>query len=444
MSTPTDTLHEQALQAERALLGAVLVDPTRLVDAGATVTEASFYRVAHQLLWRVITTRAEARQPCDLVTVCGALTPTELEAVGGPAYVAGLTDGMPRSANAAYYAGLVRDAAARRQVEAFARQLLAEATSGESDPAALVTTVETGLGRLRSGLPAVGLLDPPTRATRAMQAMEQAATGALQRTMSRIAGLDHICRGWRGGQLVVLGARPAMGKSALAMALAVAAGEQGAVLFVSLEMGADELGLRELGLRAGIPPTSIEHYATRGSGAQRVSDAVGAMGAGGVYLLDQAGARVSQVYQAASRLKAQHSRVSLVIIDYLQLMRAEPGQRADNRTVEVGQLSGGLKRLARDLDVPVLALSQLSRASEARSDKRPQLSDLRESGSIEQDADCVMLLHRPGYYSGDPADTSADLDVKKHRSGPTGSVKLVWRPETMQFVDAGGMTYADQ
>jgi len=436
MSTPADRLHEQELQAERALLGALLVDPTRIVEAQAAVGEASFFRVAHQILWRVIVGRAEARQPCDLVTVCGAMSPSDLETVGGPAYVAGLTDGMPRSANAAYYAGLVRDAATRRQVEAFARALLAEAISGESDPAAMVAAVETGLGSLRNGLPAVGLVDPQTRANRALQALEQAAAGTAARTMSGIAGLDRIVRGFRGGQLVVLGARPAMGKSALAMALALAAGRQGPVLFVSLEMGAEELGIRELGLRAQLPPAILDHHASRGAGVTRITRAVADMTDGRIYLLDQAGARVSHVAHAAARLQGQHGRLALVVVDYLLLMRPEAGQRADNRTVEVGQLSAGLKRLAREIDAPILALSQLSRASEARSDKRPQLSDLRESGSIEQDADLVMLLHRAGYYSGDVTDMTADLDVKKHRNGPTGTCRLLWHPDIMAFTDA--------
>ena len=434
--TAYDQLLESTLRAERALLGAVLVAPDRLTDAQDAVTAQDFFRQAHGLLWATIGRLAAQGRAVDLVTVCAALTPEQLAEVGGPAYIAGLLDGVPRSSNATHYAHLVHDAGLRRRIEQTAREVLQQCQSGEAEAPEVLAGLEQALGALRQGLPATGLIDPATRAQQAITALEAARSGQAVSTPTGIGALDTWTRGFRPGQLVVLGARPSMGKSSLALSLAVAAGTVGPVLFVSLEMSADELNLRELAWRTQLPHRDLELEAMEPYRAPRVRAGLEAVEAGQIYLLDRPGATVGQVRAAARRLKAQQGKLALVVVDYLQLLEPDAGKRAENRTIEVAQQSKALKQLARELAVPVLALSQLSRASEARSDKRPLLSDLRESGAIEQDADVVILLHRPGYYTPDPADTRAELIVAKQRNGPTGPVWLQFDPDTMRFSDA--------
>jgi replicative DNA helicase len=434
--TTYDQLLEATLRAERALLGAVLVAPDRLTDAQDAVAAQDFFRAAHGLLWATIGRLAAQGRAIDLVTLCAALTPEQLQEVGGPAYIAGLLDGVPRSSNAAHYAHLVHDAGLRRRIEQTARQVLQQCQAGEAEAPEVLAGLEQALVALRQGLPSTGLIDPATRAHQAIAALEAARAGQTQGTPTGISPLDAWTRGLRPGQLVVLGARPSMGKSSLALSLAVAAGTVGPVLFASLEMSAEELNLRELAWRTQLPHRDLELEALEPYRAPRVQAGLAGVEAGQIFLLDLPGATVGQVRAAARRLKAQQGRLALVVVDYLQLLRPEPGQRSENRTLEVSQQSAALKQLARELGVPVLALSQLSRASEARQDKRPLLSDLRESGAIEQDADVVLLLHRPGYYTPDPTDTRAELIVAKQRNGPTGPVWLQFDPDTMRFTDA--------
>lgn len=437
--TTYDQLLEATLRAERALLGAVLVTPERLPEAADAVTPEDFFRAGHRLLWEAMQRLAQAGRACDLVTLCSALSPDQLAEVGGPAYIAGLLDGVPRSSHAAHYAAVVHDASLRRQIAQVAQGVLAQCQAGEAEAPAVLGELEQALRALQHGLPATGLLTPEERARQALAVLEAGRQGTQAGTPTGIGLLDATTSGFRPGQLVVLGARPSMGKSSLAMALAVAAGAVGPVLFVSLEMSAEELGLRELAYRTQLPHRELELDGLAAYRRPRVDAALVDVAQGGVYLLDRPGVTVSQVRAAARRLQAQQGALALVVVDYLQLLRPEPGSRADNRTLEVSQQSAALKLLARELHVPVLALSQLSRASEARADKRPLLADLRESGAIEQDADMVLLLHRPGYYARDPHDHRAELIVSKQRNGPTGPVWLEFEPETMRFLEAPAM-----
>lgn len=437
--TTYDQVLDAALRAERALLGAVLVTPERLPEAADAVEPGDFFREGHRLLWEAMTRLVQAGRACDLVTLCSALGPDQLAEVGGPAYIAGLLDGVPRSSHAAHYAAVVHDAGLRRRIAQVAAGVLAQCQAGEAEAPEVLAELERALGALRQGLPATGLLGPAARAQQALASLEAGRTGQPVGTATGIGVLDEWTRGLRPGQLVVLGARPSMGKSSLAMALAIAAGAQGPVLFVSLEMSAEELNLRELAYRTQLPHRDLELDGLAPYRAPRVHAALREVERGGLYLLDRPGVTVGQVRAAARRLQADQGPLALVVVDYLQLLRPEPGLRAENRTLEVAQQSAALKLLARELAVPVLALSQLSRASEARSDKRPLLADLRESGAIEQDADMVLLLHRPGYYARDPHDHRAELIVAKQRNGPTGPVWLEFEPDTMRFMEAPTM-----
>lgn len=431
---------EATLEAERAVLGGLLVDPSRLDDVGEILTAGDYYRDAHRLIWAAMQRVAADGAVLDPLTVRAALG-LELERAGGLGYLFALTDGVPKAAHVAHYARIVRDYAMRRELEALGRELQLRA-GGTDDPAAEVLEyAEAGLLRLRTSQPGTDVTGPMERAGAALSAVEAAGEGRRRGILSGLRELDELTFGFRPGQLIVLGARPSQGKTALALNLAVAAGASGPVLFASLEMSTEQISARELALRSQIPHAALDAGRVPDRLAATLSAASQAIYDGGIHVLDRPGASVSQIRGAARRLAASTRRTpALVVVDYLQLMRPDRGQKSENRTLEVAQFSAGLKQLARELEVPVLALSQLSRESERRTDKRPLLADLRESGALEQDADVVLLLHRPGVYDRNPDDRRAELIVAKQRNGPTGVASLSFEAETMRFADVTSLS----
>lgn len=427
------------LEAEKAVLGAVLVDPSRLDDATDILTAGDFYRDAHRLIWAAMVRVGTGGGVIDPLTVRAALG-LDLERAGGAVYLFSLTDGVPRSQHVAHYARLVRDYALRRELEALGRDLTASASTTDEPAAELLERAEAGLLRLRTSQPGTTVVSPTDRASAALSAVEAAKEGRRRGVLSGLREIDSMTMGFRPGQLVVLGARPSQGKTALALHLAVAAGATGPVLFASLEMSAEQISARELALRSGIGHALIDAGGVPDHQATQLSVAAQGIYDGNVHILDRPGATLGQIRGAARRLMATAKQgLALVVVDYLQLMRAERGAKAENRALEVAQFSSGLKQLARELEVPVLALSQLSRESEKRLDKRPLLADLRESGALEQDADVVLLLHRPGVYERNPEDRTAEVLIAKQRNGPTGLAALRFDPDTMRFTDAGSL-----
>jgi replicative DNA helicase len=427
------------LDAEQSVLGGILIDPSRLDDAVDILSAEDFFRAAHRRIWEAIRQVASSGGAIDLLTVRAALGP-HLDDVGGPAYLAGLTDGVPRATNVAHYARLVRDYALRRAVERLGRELVSAAVSGADSGADLLERGETTLLALRTSQPGTSVSDPAARAAAAMTTIEAAAEGKRRGVLSGLRELDAMTFGFRPGQLIVLGARPSQGKTALALNIARGAGVSGPVLFASLEMSTEQINLRELALRAAIPHALLDAGRIPAHLHGTLADALQAVYDGNIHVLDRPGATVSQIRGAARRLTASAKRPpALIVVDYLQLMRSERGTRVENRTLEVAQFSAGLKQIARELDVPVLALSQLSRQSETRQDKRPILADLRESGALEQDADIVLLLHRSGVYDRNPDDRRAEVIVAKQRNGPTGIAHLQFDAETMGFSDASAL-----
>lgn len=429
------------LEAERAVLGGILVDPTRYEDAAEVLVEGDWFRDAHAIIWRAIKTVLADGGAVDFLTIKAALAPDALERAGGPGYLFSLTDGVPKSSNVGHYARLVHDYAVRRKVELLGRTLVAAAQAGEDSGADLLDRGEAALASLRAAQPGTTLNTPSEGSAEAFRAIEDASEGKRRGVRAGLRELDALTLGWRPGQLIVLGARPSQGKTALALNLALAAGSVGPVLFCSLEMSALQIRLREASLRSGIPHTLLESGKVPAGLHGKLSDALQAIDDGPLYVLDQPGATIAQVRGAIRRVQAVTRQTpALVVVDYLQLMRGDRALRAENRTLEVAQFSAGLKMAAREFGVPVLALSQLSRQSETRQDKRPLLADLRESGALEQDADIVLLLHRPGVYERQPDDRRAEVIVAKQRNGPTGVAHLTFRPDTMQFTEGSGLT----
>ena len=428
-----ESVIDKTVAYERAVLGGILVDPSRWDDAMDVLHESDWFRVAHRLIWRAMAKLAGAGHPIDSLTLIGNLSASELADIGGASYLFALTDGVPKSMNVAHYARQVSDAALSRRTAAAARAILADAESGDTTALETLQRADALLAGLRSDRKGSLVLGPSERSGAVFQQIEAAGQAKPKGVLTRIHGIDSMTMGFRPGQLVVLGARPSQGKSALALTIALAAGITGPVLFCSLEMSVEEINLREVSSRSGVAHALVDAGGCNDAQLARLSTAATAMEHGHVHVLDQAGATLSQIRGAARRI-AVTQPLSLIVVDYIQLMRPERGEKTENRTIQVSQFSSGLKLLARELSVPVLALSQLSRESERRENKTPQLSDLRDSGALEQDADIVMLLWRPNIGNAN-ADTMAELNIAKQRNGPIGTVKIHFDAATMRYGD---------
>jgi replicative DNA helicase len=419
------------LDAEKAVLGAILIDNERLVDACAVIGDARFYRDAHRRIFRAMVTLADRRAQIDLVTLKDELTRAgDLEEVGGPAYISALMDGVPRSSSIEGYARIVEEKAALRDLIHAGRRLTADAYAADRAATEILESAERAILGLSSGSRAAGFESMAAIAPRAMNALEaaHATKHGISGVATGFADLDAITRGLQPGTLVVLGARPGMGKTSLAMNIGSHAALVGglAVGIFSVEMPSEELFIRNIAAHARLDSHSLQGGYLGARAWSSVAEAVSAIADSRMFVDQTPGITVFEVRSRARRLKAEHG-LDLLIIDYLQLMGS--AGRHDNRNLEIGAITTALKGLAKELKIPVLLLSQLSREPEKRG-TRPKLSDLRDSGSIEQDADIVAFLYRPE----EADDTSVtDLIIAKHRNGQIGTVKLAWFERQTRF-----------
>jgi replicative DNA helicase len=426
------TIH--ALEAEKAVLGGVLVDNAQFLEVSWLKPE-EFFRPAHQPLWRSIRALAELREPIDQVTLTERLRKdATLEEIGGAAYLAELLDGVPRATNVAHYAKLVQQKAHLRALAAAGRTLTLQAEA-EAEPAEelldgaqrtlLALTTQTGRRGLVRADALVSDVSPKLEEIfNSKRPVLGLATG--------FASLDAMTRGMAAGNLILIAARPGMGKSALAGNIGHYVASQGlTVAFFSLEMTRDELTIRLLASHARLDLHKLLSGWVNQSEFAGISNAMSAVSSVPLYIDDWPAPTLMDLRASCRRLMLQDS-LSLVIVDYLQLMPVSG--RAENRNLAIGELSRGLKELAKELQVPVIALSQLSRAVEGRGDKRPMLSDLRDSGNLEQDADMVWFLFREELYAPTPQNAgAAEIIVAKSRNGPTGTVPLHFHKAATRF-----------
>lgn len=432
-----------SLEAERSILGAILLHGACFTDAAEHVAAADFYRAAHRTIFEHFARLATANVELDFITVKDSLIKAgKLEEVGGAAYIASLTDGMPRASAVAHYAQIVRERARLRRIIETANRLLSEAYDAGDDPTAVIDRAEQALFALGEGAQTGGF----TRLSDILPAvMEQIegwcrTPGGVSGVPSGFLDLDYLTRGFQPGNLIILGARPSMGKSAMALNIARhVAGLGQTVGAFSLEMSELELAIRALVHEARVDGHRLQMGRVRQSEWARLSMAVGTLSELPLFIDPSPAVSIFEIRSRARRLKAAHG-LGLLIIDYAQLMGSQSDRAAkqENRTTELAAITRALKRLAKDLDVPLIALSQLSRRVEERTDKRPMLSDLRESGSFEQDADLVLFIHRPEVYEDAPPEEHiglAELIIAKQRNGPIGTVELVWLKEEMRFAN---------
>jgi replicative DNA helicase len=437
------------LEAERSVLGAILIDNHTFNLAAAVITSQAFFRDAHRRIFERMTELSERNQPIDLVTLKEALERAgELEEVGGPAYIASLVDGVPRSTNVEYYAQIVKEKATLRALIFSANKILANAYEADQEADLILDDAESAIfavaeDRVKSGfIPMRELVNESFPRIEKLFEHKSYITGVA----TGFDDLDRKTRGLQAGDLVIVAARPSMGKTSLVLNICqhVATHGGGVAGFFSLEMSKEQLFMRMLASEARIDTYRLLSGQIGQREYGQITHALEALSEAQLFIDDTAGIGVLEMRAKARRLQAEHG-LSVLAVDYIQLMTGRG--RFENRTLELASISRSLKGLAKELSVPIIVLSQLSRAPEARSDKRPQLSDLRESGALEQDADVVALIFREEMYKlGDEPsenDGVAEIIIAKQRNGPTGTIKLAFLREQTRFANlaqGGGRT----
>lgn len=431
-------LPPQNLDAEVSLLGAVMIDDEVLTRVGDTISSTDFYDKRHQAIFAAMLKLYEAHKPVDLLTLSDELKKTDqFELIGGMDFLSELTNMVPTTANAEHYADIIMQKGMRRRLIKTAGDIATLGYDEETPVSELLEKAETELFAVSDKSRKGDLVSLEDILTESFDRMEE-----LHRDRSKLRGvptgyrdIDQKTAGLQRSDLIILAARPAMGKSTLALNLAynIATQAKQAVLVFSLEMSKDQLVDRMLSEAAGVDAWNIRTGNLSDQDFEKLSHAMGEMAEAPIFIDDTPGVSAMELRTKARRHAHTHP-LGLVIIDYLQLMSGR-SRRDDNRVQEVSEISRGLKLIARELNVPVLALSQLSRSVESRSPQIPQLADLRESGSIEQDADIVMFLYREDYYKPETdRQHITDLIIAKHRNGPTGKIELYFHPERLKFM----------
>ena len=430
----------QNIDAEKSLLGAILIDQEVLIDVVEIVKATDFYDKKHGKIFAGMIRLYQNHEGVDLITVTDELKKNgHLDEIGGSTYLAELTNHVPTAAHASSYAEIVSQAAVRRRLIkasadinslAFDENLTVPQLLGQSE-AELFSVSDSSL---KQDLTSISdILDTSFDRINDLYVNK----GVLRGVKTGYRDLDNMTAGLQRSDLIILAARPAMGKTTLVTNLAynVATIEKKTVLFFSLEMSKEQLIDRMLADAAGVDSWNIRTGNLSEEDFAKLAEASGEMAEAPIFIDDTPGVSVLEMRTKARRA-AHDGELGLIIIDYLQLMQGSGSAQANgNRVQEVSEISRGLKLLARELNVPVIALSQLSRSVESRSPQIPQLADLRESGSIEQDADIVMFIYREAYYNPETErENITDLILAKHRHGPTGTVELYFHPERLRFM----------
>ena len=438
------------LEAEKCVLGAILINNHGFNQAAEVIDAQDFFRDAHRRIFEKMVALTDRSEPVDLVTLKDELTRSgELGEVGGPAYIASLTDGVPRSANVEYYAKIVKERSTLRRLIQSATDVLARAYDAEEDADLLLDEAERSIfqiaeHRMRAGFVRLGeLVDAGYQLIEQLQAQKGLVTGVP----TGFVDLDEMTSGFQKSDLVIVAARPSMGKTSFVLNTALHCGIEArkSVGIFSLEMSKEQLFMRMLTSEARVDAHRFRGGFLGEQDYARLVDAFARLHDAKVFIDDTPSVGILEMRAKSRRLKLEHG-LDMIVVDYLQLMQGRG--RFESRQQELASISRSLKILAKELDIPIVALSQLSRAPEARSDHRPQLSDLRESGALEQDADVVMFIFREDMYAVDgernpETEGTAEIIVGKQRNGPTGTVRLAFLKQYTRFENlAQGSGYA--
>lgn len=428
----------QSTDAEMSLLGAALIDEEVLADISERVSTKDFYDKRHTMIFQAMMRLYEHHKPVDMLTLTDELKKKdELDAIGGMAYLTELTNYVPTAAHATAYADIVSSKATRRRLIKASADISELGFDEDTNIQELLEKAEAELFSVSDQSLKQDLVSLETILTDSFDRIEELHRnkGAIRGVRTGYRDLDNMTAGLQRSDLIILAARPAMGKTTLVTNLAynVATVAKQAVLFFSLEMSKEQLVDRMLADASGVDAWNIRTGNLSDDDFSKLSEAMGEMAEAPIFIDDTPGLSVLEMRTKARRA-AHDQPLGLIIVDYLQLMQGS-GRSDGNRVQEVSEISRGLKLIAREMNVPVIALSQLSRSVESRSPQIPQLADLRESGSIEQDADIVMFIYREAYYNPETErENITDLIIAKHRNGPVGRVELYFHPERLRFM----------
>lgn len=434
-----DRTPPQNIEAEQAVLGAIFLEPESLLVASEILTPEDFYRVSHQKIFACMLSLNEEGKAVDIVTVTDELqAENQLENVGGISYLTELAGAVPTAANIEYYARIVAEKSLLRRLIKTATDIARDGYEREDDVESLLAEAERKIlevsNRNRTG---------DFQNIRDVLVKTYDYIELLHSRKDEVTGiptgfyeLDRMTAGFQKNDLIIVAARPSVGKTAFALNIAtnVATKTDQNVAIFSLEMGAEQLVMRMLSSVGNINSQNLRTGNLTDEDWKKLTMAMGTLSNSGIFIDDTPGIRVADIRAKCRRLKQEHG-LGMVIIDYLQLIQGNR-RNVENRQQEVSEISRSLKELARELEVPVIALSQLSRSVEQRQDKRPMMSDIRESGSIEQDADIVAFLYRDDYYDRETENKNIiEIIIAKQRNGPTGTVKLAFAKEHNKFVN---------
>lgn len=435
----------QSLEAERAVLGACLLSNEALGTSIEILNRDDFYDDNNRVIFDTLTSTYLADNPVDLITVSEELKKKNLlERIGGKSYLESLLENITLTENVIYHANIVKETSQRRKLIEAGHKLTELASDSSKSNPEVISEAEKLLLKTadddKNSEKLAALSDILGQNMYELEAKKEGTYGITGFTTA-FPDLDNLTGGLQPGSLNIIAARPSMGKTSLALNIAQFGGgrDQRPVLIFSLEMPASQLGLRMLAAESGIGLSNLINGSISAKDFKAVKDTAEQLRKRPVFISDNSSLSTTDLLIKARRFKTKHPDLALILVDYLQLMTA--GRKTESRQLEVAEISRSLKAVARELSVPVLALSQLSRAAETRTDKKPQLSDLRDSGAIEQDADLVMMLYREDYYgdneNSDLTDSKADLRIAKNRNGATGVVHLTFRREITRFLNFG-------
>lgn len=439
MEPTTDSRIPQNAEAEASLLGALLIDGDAIVKIADNISPKDFFDKRHEKIYAAILQLYEQHQQIDVLTLADRLKANDtLDQIGGPAYLTELTNFVPTAAHVEQYADIVAQKALRRRLIGASKEIVDLGFDESKQLRELIEEAEARLFEVSQQHIKQDIISLEAILAESFDRLDD-----LHKDKDKIRGvpsgykdLDNVLAGFQKSDLVILAARPSMGKTALALNFAhnIAVNSTQPVLIFSLEMSKEQLVDRLLAMESGVNAWALRTGNLTDSDFEKIGQAMGTLSEAQIYIDDSPGITISDLRTKARR-EAHKRPLGLIIVDYLQLMSGGSRFGGDaNRVQEISEISRGLKGVARELNVPVLALSQLSRSVESRSPQIPQLADLRESGSIEQDADVVAFIYREEYYNPETDRRKiADIFIKKHRNGPTGTVELYFDNEKQRF-----------
>lgn len=439
----TERIPPHSNDAEKSVLGSIILDKDALLEITEILKEDDFYNEMHREIYRTILELYRKSEPVDILTVSEELKKRNtLEMVGGRAYIALLSTMVPSTSNAAQYAKIVSEKAVLRRLINASSDIMEKSYQETNEPETLLDYAEQSIFEIAQ-----------TKQKRDFESIKDVLYNNLKRIdeVSQLSGgitgittgfldLDAKTSGFQKSDLIILAARPSMGKTAFALNIAQQAAlrEKAKVLIFSLEMSTEQLGQRFISVESRVEMQKLKTGKLDRNDWDQLYNAIDKLSKADIFIDDTPGINVLEIKNKCRRLKAEKG-LDMIVVDYLQLMSYEG--RAESRQQEITAISRFLKQLAREMDCPVIVLSQLSRAPEMRSDRRPILSDLRESGAIEQDADVVIFLYRDEYYNQDTEKPNiCEVNIAKQRSGPTGIVELTWLGKYTKFVDTSRLS----